>query len=100
MQRRGGSGQPVKVYGDLNFVTDLAQQFSLSVVDPFTLLSSLSGWPEQAGAGFSDHIVPAAIAFDCEARYVLSYGDLVTARGMCFSTPSKGRLIILDSGPV
>jgi hypothetical protein len=25
----------------------------------------------------------AAIAFDCEARYVLSYGDLVTARVMC-----------------
>ena len=31
------------------FVTDLAQQFSLSVVCPLTLLSSLSGWSEQAG---------------------------------------------------
>jgi hypothetical protein len=29
------------------FVTDLAQQFSLSVVGPLTLLSSLSGRPEQ-----------------------------------------------------
>jgi hypothetical protein len=34
------------------FVTDLAQQFSLSLVGPLTLLSSLSGWPEQAGANF------------------------------------------------
>jgi hypothetical protein len=29
------------------FVTDLAQQFSISLVG-----SSLSGWPEQAGANF------------------------------------------------
>ena len=63
--------------------TDFAQQFSLSVLGPSHPVVVLFGWPEQAGAGFSDHIVPAAIAFDCEARYVLSYGDLVTARVMC-----------------
>ena len=34
------------------FITDLAQQFSLSVVRRLPLLSSLSGWPEQAGADF------------------------------------------------
>jgi hypothetical protein len=34
------------------FVTDLAQQFSLSLVGPLTLLSFVSGWPEQAGADF------------------------------------------------
>ena len=31
------------------FITDLAQQFSLSVVGPS---HPLSGWPEQAGADF------------------------------------------------
>ena len=50
-----------------------AHDFPFPSSVPLTLLSSL----------FSDHIVPAAIAFDCEARYVLSYGDLVTARVMC-----------------
>ena len=34
------------------FVTDLAQQFSLSLVGPLTLLSFVSGWPEQSGADF------------------------------------------------
>jgi hypothetical protein len=34
------------------FVTDLAQQFSFPSSAPLTLLSSLSGWPEQAGANF------------------------------------------------
>ena len=50
------------------FVTDLAQQFSLSVVGLIHPVV-VPRWPKQAGAGFSDHIVPAAIAFDCEARY-------------------------------
>ena len=57
------------------FVTDLARQFSLSVGGQFTLLLSLSGWPKQAGAGFSDLSCRPPSQFDCE--------DLVTARVMC-----------------
>jgi hypothetical protein len=41
------------------FITDLAQQFSLSVVGPVPLVSSLSGWPEQAGSDFLIFALPS-----------------------------------------
>jgi hypothetical protein len=44
------------------FVTDLAQQFSISLVG-----SSLSGWPEQASAKFSDprSFLPFSLSAAC-----------------------------------
>ena len=73
-----------KVYRDLDFWSPTwLNNFPLSVGGHLSPCCRPLRVARAGRRGFFDHIVPAAIAFDCEARYVLSYGDLVTARVMC-----------------
>ena len=65
------------------FGTDLAQQFSLSVGGHLSPCCRPLRVARAGRRGFFDHIVPAASAFDCKARYVLSMETSSPRRVMC-----------------